>query len=452
MIFVDMTVKLVVFDLDGVLFDGADLHFHTLNKALAEKDPALIISPDEHRAIYNGRTTAEKLRMLTLYKNMDPGAHSRVWARKQLLFAQSITDLRPNHALIDVLARLRVEGYTIHVASNSVSATVRGVLGAMGLLGYVDAWFGNESVPGRPKPHPDIYRACFERAGVDARSAVILEDSYVGRLAALASGAWVLPVSSPSDVTHERITSFVRWAESKPRIPTVVIPMAGEGSRFARQGYALPKPLIDIGGGTPMIQAVVDNIGVCAKYVFIVQEKHVAEHELGKTLERLAPGCALVHAHGTTEGAACSVLLAETHIDPEAPLLLANSDQLVEWDVYAFLLRAQEADGCISVFRSRDPKFSFAKTDARGRVERVAEKEAISDLATTGVYYWRRGGDFVRYARQMIQRDVRVRGEYYVCPVYNEAIEEGKVVTVSECDAFHCLGTPEDLAKYFAQG
>jgi HAD superfamily hydrolase (TIGR01509 family) len=444
-----MTVKLVVFDLDGVLFDGADLHFHALNEALAEKDPALTISAEEHRATYNGRTTAEKLRMLSERKGLDPGAHDEVWARKQALFAEKIKHLRPNHALIDVLARLRASGFRIHVASNSVSATVRGVLGAMGLLGFVDAWFSNESVPGRPKPHPDIYRACFEKAGIDARSAIILEDSYVGRLAALASGAWVLPVSSPGDVTRGRIHSFVRWVESRPRLPTVVIPMAGEGSRFARQGYALPKPLIDIGGGTPMIQAVVENIGVCAKYVFIVQEKHVEDYELQSTLERLAPGCALVHARGTTEGAACSVLLAEEHIDPEAPLLLANSDQLVEWDAYAFLLRAQEADGCISVFRSRDPKFSFAKV-CGGRVERVAEKEAISDLATTGVYYWKRGGDFVRYAKQMIQRDVRVRGEFYVCPVYNEAIADGKDVTVMECDAFYCLGTPEDLRQYQA--
>jgi len=113
-------------------------------------------------------------------------------------------------------------------------------------------------------------------------------------------------------------------------------------------------------------------------------------------------------------------------------------------------MRASNADAGILVFRDTNPKWSFARTNAEGVVVEVAEKRAISDLATVGIYYYRRAGDFIRFARQMIAKDIRVNGEFYVCPVFNEMIEAGLRVLVYEINAsqMHGLGTPEDLDRY----
>jgi dTDP-glucose pyrophosphorylase len=159
-----------------------------------------------------------------------------------------------------------------------------------------------------------------------------------------------------------------------------------------------------------------------------------------------------VKVSGVTEGAAVSVLTAIEHIDNSTPLLIVNSDQYLEWNSNEFLYFADsdKVDGCISTFYNTHPKWSYAKLDANGFVAEVQEKNPISTIATTGIYYWKHGQDFVKYANSMISKNIRTNGEFYVCPVYNEAIKDGKKIKVSDCSKLWGLGTPEDL-YYFTQ-
>jgi dTDP-glucose pyrophosphorylase len=132
---------------------------------------------------------------------------------------------------------------------------------------------------------------------------------------------------------------------------------------------------------------------------------------------------------------------------------MANSDQFIDWDSNEFLYKMNEtgADGGIVTFRSTHPKWSFAKIDDLGFVTEVAEKNPISDIATVGVYYWKRGSDYVKYAEQMIEKNKRVNNEFYVCPVFNEAIEGGSKIRIFEIEKMWGLGTPEDLEVFLKQ-
>ena len=153
---------------------------------------------------------------------------------------------------------------------------------------------------------------------------------------------------------------------------------------------------------------------------------------------------------GITEGAACTALLAKEYINKDTPLFFANSDQFVEWDSNEFLYKMNEtnADGGIVSFRATHPKWSFAKVDEKGLVTEVAEKNPISDIATVGYYYWKKGSDFVKYAEDMIEKDIRVNNEFYVCPVFNQAIEDCKEIRTFDIPKMWGLGTPEDLKYY----
>jgi dTDP-glucose pyrophosphorylase len=224
----------------------------------------------------------------------------------------------------------------------------------------------------------------------------------------------------------------------------IVIPMAGQGSRFEQAGYALPKPLIEITGKL-MIQLVVESLNVEANYIFLVQKAHYEKYDLENVLTAIVPNCTIIQLNGITEGAACSVLLASDYINNNNPLIIANSDQYVVWKPAECLDTFSNYDAGILTFNASSTKWSYAKTDEQGLVIQVAEKLVISDQATVGIYYWKHGGDFVKYANQMIDKNIRVNNEFYVCPVFNEAIQDGKKIVTSLVDSMWGLGTPEDL-------
>ena len=232
----------------------------------------------------------------------------------------------------------------------------------------------------------------------------------------------------------------------------IVIPMAGRGSRFSQAGYEMPKPLIDI-CGHPMIEYVTRNIRPqCEhRFIYICQQEHLEKYGLTGELQRIAPGCMIVTIDHITEGAACTVLLAEKYIDNDDPLMIANSDQYVDTDINTYLQAMKENDGLIMTMPADDPKWSFIKYDENGYVTMVREKEIISNEATVGIYNYRRGKDFVRYAHQMINKDIRVNNEFYVAPVYNEMIKAGrKIVFCDVGEKMHGMGTPEDLEKFIS--
>ena len=229
----------------------------------------------------------------------------------------------------------------------------------------------------------------------------------------------------------------------------ILIPMAGAGSRFEKAGYTFPKPLIDV-AGQPMIQTVIENLNLQGKYIFLVRKEHYEKYDLKSLLNLIAPNCEIVQIEGLTEGAACTVLKAQELIDNDEPLIIANADQFIKWNSFETISMFNEpdVDGGILTFKSIHPKHSFAKVDGDGFVLEVAEKKPISNDATVGIYYWKRGLDYVLYAESMIEKNIRTNNEFYVCPVYNEAIEDGRRIKASLVDEMWPIGTPEELNTF----
>ena len=449
-------IKLIVFDLDGVLVETKKLHYDAFNRALRDVDPKYEISYDEHLAKYDGLSTHKKLDLLSREKGLSGMEFQCIWQRKQAYTYQMLKELSPDNRLVEVLKKLKNEHrYTIAVASNSIRDSVKITLLKLGVLEYVDFYLSNEDVK-YPKPHPEIYLRSMIQAGATPKETLIVEDSVIGRNAANNSGAYLFGVNNSSDVTYENIMEHIDCINKNVKRPkwqggkmNVLIPMAGAGSRFEKAGYTFPKPLIDV-RGKPMIQWVVDNLNVEAKYIFIVQKSHFEKYNLKDTLNNFCPNNEIVQIEGITEGAACTTLLAKQYIDKDEPLIIANSDQFVEWNNEEFIYTSTTADsdGSILTFKSTHPKWSYAKLNELGYVTEVAEKRPISDVATVGIYYWKRGSDYVKYAEQMISKNIRVNNEFYVCPVFNEAIADGKRIRTFNIDKMWGLGTPEDL-EYF---
>ncbi len=235
----------------------------------------------------------------------------------------------------------------------------------------------------------------------------------------------------------------------------IVLPIAGRGSRFAAAGCVEPKPLIPV-RGKPMIELVVDNLRPARAHrmIFVALREHLAQWGIGAVLERIAPGCRIIPVDAVTDGAACTVLLASRMIDGDDPLMIANTDQFVAADIDDYLAASDEpgCDGLIMTFRASDPKWSYVRKDHEGRIVEVVEKKVVSGEATVGIYNFRRGRDFVRAANHMIAKNLRVNGEFYVAPAYNQLIAEGAVLRTFEIEregvGMHGLGTPEDLQRF----
>lgn len=449
-------VKLIIFDMDGVLVDAKNIHFEALNKALGKQ---YSITWDEHLNKYDGLKTHQKLQMLSVDKDLPLSLYDQVWKNKQKYTLEALEQLKPNITLQSVFYSLVEDGYKIAICSNSIEKTVLTVLDKLGIRHFVDLIFSNEDVL-NSKPHPEMYWRAMYNAHVLPEETLIIEDSPYGLLAAHRSCAHVMRVKNPQEVSYTKIILKIfeiengmdiivnKWKDDKLN---VLIPMAGAGSRFEQAGYTFPKPLIDV-KGKPMIQVVIENLNIDANFIYIVQQKHREKYNLDTLLNLITPGCKIVEVDGITEGAACTALLAKEYINNDAPLFFANSDQFVEWDSNEFMYKMQEtdADGGIVTFKATHPKWSFAKLNENGLITEVAEKNPISDNATVGFYYWKHGSDFVKYAEQMIANNTRVNNEFYVCPVFNEAIKDNKQIRSFEIDKMWGLGTPEDL-RYFIE-
>jgi len=239
----------------------------------------------------------------------------------------------------------------------------------------------------------------------------------------------------------------------------IVIPMAGHGARFASVGYDLPKPLIDV-HGTPMIEVVINNLRpACAhRFIFVCLRDHLRGYPLHDVLNRAAPGSAVIGIDGVTDGAACTVLLAREFIDTGNPLMIANCDQWIDYSMDQYLagMPRAEAGGLIMTMTSSAPKWSYVRRDAQGCVVEVVEKQVVSDEATTGIYNFSHGADFVGAADEMIQANDRVRGEFYVAPVYTRLAQRGAVINTvrigTDQEGMYGLGTPDDLTFFLRLG
>ncbi|MEW4562471.1 glycosyltransferase family 2 protein [Bremerella sp. JC770] len=235
----------------------------------------------------------------------------------------------------------------------------------------------------------------------------------------------------------------------------IVVPMAGRGSRFANQGYSLPKPLIEV-RGTPMIQVAMSNLipEQDHRFVFLCLNEHLENLPTESYLRQICPNCEIVPVEGVTQGAACTVLLAKEFIDSDDALMIVNSDQWVDIEINDYLSKMdqQQADGLIMTMTANDAKWSYIRQSPTGEITEVVEKEVVSSEATVGIYNFRRGSEFVAAAEDMIARNLRVNNEFYVAPTYNMLIEQGKRLAYynigSEGNGMHGLGIPSDLNAF----
>lgn len=453
-------IKVIIFDLDGVLVDARELHYEALNRALGRFN--YTITRDEHLSTFDGLPTNQKLRMLTDLKGLPKNLYDKIWKGKQVQTREIIDkEFTYDERMRTILLRLKADGFKMVVCSNSIRESTKMMLIRKGLLEFMEFFISNQDVL-LPKPNPEMFLRAMVKLGVGPKECVIVEDSHHGRQAAFDAGAHLCAVENVEDVTYDKIRSVIDNAAEKnsngkytPKWQggnlKIVIPMAGEGKSFQDSGYVFPKPLVDI-NGKPMIQWVVENINVEGKFIFIIQKKHLETYNMQYLLNLIAPGCEIVSADGPGRGAAESVLQAKHLFDDNNPIAIINSDQLINWNSNEFFyaMAADECDGGIVTFESTHPKWSFVRTGDDGFAVEVAEKKPISNLATAGIYYFKHGNDFIKYAGQMIDSNIRTLNEFFVCPVYNEYIKDGKKIRIFQVKKVWSFSTPKDV-EFFIQ-
>jgi len=450
-------IKGIIFDLDGVLVDTKGIHYQALNEALLSIKAKNIISFDDHSKNFDGLPTLEKLIILQKRSWIKRSEFENIKKIKQKLTEKILKKKIKKNIQIIKLFQILKKKYKIGVATNAVRSTLDICLAKLNIKKYVDFSISNEEVL-NSKPHPEIYLRSIIKMNLKPKETLVIEDSYFGRKSAQESGCHLYPVKSIKEVNLSKINKFIKnlslnkeisitkWVDPKLNI---LIPMAGEGSRFKEAGFFFPKPIIEV-LNKPMIQWVIDSLNIEANYIFLIQKKHQEKFNIKSMLRILQPNCKVVEIDKLTEGAACTTLLANKYINNNNPLIIANSDQYIKWNssqtLYNFTTK--KIDGGILTFNSVHPKWSYAKCDNNLNVTEVAEKKVISNNATVGVYFWKKGSDYVKYANQMIKKNIRVNNEFYVCPVFNEAIKDEKNIKIEKVDEMHGLGTPEDLSNF----
>lgn len=227
----------------------------------------------------------------------------------------------------------------------------------------------------------------------------------------------------------------------------ILIPMAGEGSRF-KNTHSLPKPLISI-NDKPMIVRAIESLGITGKYHFVIRNNEFMQQTIG-AIYSTCPDPNIVSINYTPNGAAASALIMEDYINKDDELIIANCDQIMNWNAYDVISDMRNYDGAVVTITDNDPKHSYVKIED-GFATQFVEKEVISKHALTGIHYWKHAKYFFESTKRMINDGKKsANGEYYVAPTYNYLIKEGMDIGICRIknSEFHPVGTPEDLEKY----
>lgn len=233
----------------------------------------------------------------------------------------------------------------------------------------------------------------------------------------------------------------------------IVIPMAGLGTRFANEGFELPKPLIETNGKT-LIEHSISTLGVYGKYIFITRKYDNPEHNvlLTKRLKEIQPDCIEIQLDKPTRGATETALAAKSYINNASQLIITNCDQITDWNVDKFneFISNPNIDGAIVTYPSTNPKNSFAVVE-NDQVVKLVEKQPVSDIALIGVHYWKNGYTFVKTAESLLEDfEEEGRPECYISETYNYLIRTGGKIKNYHISAneYIPLGTPYDLKIY----
>ena len=231
--------------------------------------------------------------------------------------------------------------------------------------------------------------------------------------------------------------------------PNILVPMAGLGSRFIKEGFKVPKQIINIKD-----KHLIDISLDCLNYkdcnlIFVLRDEHVYNHHMDELLmKKFGDDISIVVLDQLTDGSVCSCLFAESLIDNDAPLVIHTLDIEFRPVFDPHVMETLDADGLILTFKSNSTNYSYAQLDKDGNVTRTEEKKAISPNACVGIYGFKKGSDFCKYAREMIDRDLRTKNEFYISPLYNILIEHGKKIVTEDVDKMHIFGTPDEYHFY----
>ncbi len=204
-------IKAIIFDMDGVLIDAKDWHYEALNMSL--RTFGLEISRHEHLTTYDGLSTRHKLEMLSEIYHLPKSLHSFVNDLKQRYTMDMVHKLcKPTFIHQYALSHLSLDGYKLAVASNSVRDSVEVMMNKSNLMQYLEFYLSNQDVV-KSKPDPEIYDVAIQRLGLKPGECVVVEDNENGIRAAKGANAHVLEVKDVSDVTYQRIKSFIAEVE-----------------------------------------------------------------------------------------------------------------------------------------------------------------------------------------------------------------------------------------------
>ena len=452
-----MAIKLLIFDFDGVIVNTANIHLAALNKALSEIDEKFIISNEENNSIYGSKTSKDKLKLLTLFKGLPIEHYKYIFDLKKKYSKEILQSLPISEYFSEstklIINKLHKEGFLIHLASNTNREFVNDILDKV-QIDFDHILTNNDII--NPKPNSEIYLRSIIAGGAEPHETIIFEDSIEGQEAAINSGAHLFPVEKAGELDYNYIKDFIfsikpKRIKYKSNKLNILIPCAGFGSRFKEKGFLLPKPLINV-NGIPMVAHVINDLNVDANYIFIIKKEHEEQYNLTNMLKLMVQDCQVILVDGKQNGAATTCLAAEHLINNQKHLMIANSDNGWDWQANQFYHSAIQNghDGCITIFNepSKDPRWSFARVDSNGKILEIAEKNPISTLATSGSYFFNKGSDFVKYTKQMVEQKLTVLGEYYVAPIYNLMIKDGKYIDTFAIEKFWGMGTPEELEYY----
>jgi HAD superfamily hydrolase (TIGR01509 family) len=442
---------ILIFDLDGVLVDFCTIHRDAFLKAWNEIYPSHHISYALHETMLEALSTRQKIVKCLTYFALPYDERKPLLEERKQVYTKEL--LIPAHIYTNTKSTLRLakeKGHTFACCTNSIRATLDYAISKIDVTsGFFDLLLSNEDVA-NPKPSPDIYTLAVKTLDAHSDTILVFEDSAVGRSSAVAAGLRVIPIVDALDLTPRFLSECITHLQRPiANAINIVIPMAGLGSRFYKEGYMTPKPFLPI-CDKPMFQWVIDNIVPSELRDNVNIHLVIREEQKAQFATYALP--TNLHLHTVphlTEGAACTVLTLEKYINNDNPLIIANSDQFLEWDAknFYYCLSHPDWDGVISTFQQSDPtdlRWSYANINEEGCVTQVAEKKFIGPFATTGIYGWKRGSDFVQHTKQMISDNVRVNNEFYVCPVYNVGIEAGRTFRVLQCRKMWGLGVPSD--------
>ena len=238
----------------------------------------------------------------------------------------------------------------------------------------------------------------------------------------------------------------------------VLIPMAGAGSRFKKEGYTTSKPLILV-NQKPMVVEATSNLPKGDKYIYICRQKNIQDDYVDKEIKQYYPNSQFIIVKELTEGQASTCLLAKDEINNNEELIIGACDNGMIWDEKKFLFEKNQADCLVWSFRknvtvvNKPEAYGWVEVNGKNFAKRTSVKvpisnNPISDHAIVGTFWFKKGKHFVEAAEKMIKQNRKINNEFYVDECINDLIELGMKVKVFEVDKYICWGTPNDLRTY----